>query len=232
MKLPLKAIFFDWDHTLWDAETNAVDTLSELFFEFKLKEKFQVEFSEFQLHFQKINDRLWKEYQLGDLSQEELRNSRFKMVFENFQILEDSDNFSNHFLYRNPRKKKLMAGAKDLVELLSNQFQLFILTNGFDEIQQIKVGESDIANYFQKIYTPKNTGFKKPNPNFFEFVLKDTKLKKDEVVMVGDNLEVDILGAENVGIKAIHYTPTQDTNFKENKIKYLLELQELLVEQR
>lgn len=232
MKLPLKAIFFDWDHTLWDAETNAVDSLSELFFEFKFKEKFQVEFSEFHLYFQKINNQLWKEYQLGGLSQDELRNSRFKMIFENFQILEDSDNFSNHFLYRNPRKKKLMAGAKDLVELLSSQFQLFILTNGFDEIQQIKVGESDIANHFQKIYTPENTGFKKPNSKFFEYVLNDTKFKKDEVVMVGDNLEVDVLGAENVGIKAFHYIPTEDSNFKGNKIKHLLELKELLVEQR
>jgi len=232
MKLPLKAIFFDWDHTLWDAETNAVDTLSELFNEFKFKEKFQVEFSEFHLYFQKINDQLWKEYQLGDLNQDELRNSRFKIVFQNFKILEDADNFSNHFLYRNPRKKKLMEGAKNLIEILSNKYHLFILTNGFDEIQQIKVGESEIANYFQKIYTPENTGYKKPDPKFFEFVLKDTKLKKEEVIMVGDNLEVDILGAENVGIKAIHYIPFEDSNFKGNKIKHLLELQELLIEQR
>ncbi len=220
-----KAIFFDWDHTLWDHEANAFDTLNELFIEYHLQEKYQVVFSDFYKNYQELNNELWREYQLGELTQEELRHIRFKLIFKNFDILEDSITFSDQFLYRNPRKKKLIDGAANLIKELSKHYSLYILTNGFHDIQEIKIKESGLSNYFKDCFTSDKTGYKKPQKEFFYAVLENLSLKSEEVLMVGDNPEVDINGALKSGIDAILFT--NQLEYQGNS-PYVQELKDLI----
>lgn len=229
MKSRIKAIFFDWDHTLWDHDFNARESLRELFEEYHFLEKYKIDFDAFFDFYLKLNSSLWRQYQLGELSQEALRTRRFKELFEEFSILENPDQFSDDFLFKTPRKKKLLPGAEEIIATLAEHYPLYILTNGFSEVQEIKIGESVLAPFFSKIYTSEITGYKKPHPQFFEFVLKDLGLKSDEALMIGDNFEIDIQGADRAGIPAIYFSSKPLIEYQGKTIRHLLELKELLI---
>ena len=84
---------------------------------------------------------------------------------------------------------------------------MHIITNGFEEVQFIKLEKSNLAQYFEEVITSENAGQKKPHPTIFDFALNLTGAKKEESLMIGDNLEADILGAQQFGIDQVYFNP-------------------------
>ncbi|RXK48127.1 YjjG family noncanonical pyrimidine nucleotidase [Aquirufa rosea] len=200
-----KAIFFDWDHTLWDHDRNSKEVILELVQEFGLDKQSPFSMEAIWNSYQRINTGLWDDYQLGKISQSELRESRFIRFFEAIQVHGPAHEFSNFFLYRTPRKKHLMEGAQELIETIAPYYPLYILTNGFEDIQFIKVESSGIGHHFKELITSQVVGAKKPETAFFEYALKRANCAAEEALMVGDNWHADIYGANQAGIPAIHY---------------------------
>jgi YjjG family noncanonical pyrimidine nucleotidase len=230
MKFQPKAIFFDWDHTLWDHDRNAKEVLFELFNEFELLPNIQMDFQAILEIFYQINDRLWERYQTGEITQSYLRENRFKDYFTALNIQGNVEQFSQEYLFRTPRKNNLIDGASTVVGQLAEKYPLYILTNGFDDIQYVKVDGSGIGHFFQKLITSEQIGTKKPDPRFFEYALKMAKCEANEVIMIGDHEVADIRGAEDVGITAIHFhTKTSETKSKTiiHQLSELLHLIEL-----
>jgi len=84
---------------------------------------------------------------------------------------------------------------------------MVILTNGFDEVQHIKVEKSGLSSFFDQIITSDSMGYKKPHPMAFGLALERVGVEAKDVIMIGDNLEADILGAKAVGIGQIYFNP-------------------------
>jgi putative hydrolase of the HAD superfamily len=228
-------IFFDLDHTLWDTDKNAKESLKELHNEIKIQEDFNVSFDLFHTTYQKHNDVLWKKYAKHEVSKEEVRINRFKFTLEELKIFDNTINefFASHFVSRTPLKKNLIEGAIELMDTVKSRYTLSIITNGFKEVQYIKMEESGLRKYFEHIFISEEVGFNKPNPDIFKFAMNKSGASiAENCLMIGDSLEADIHGAISAGMKAIYLSPeskldTIDENYitvnSLNQIKNILQ---------
>ena len=229
MKFNPKAIFFDWDHTLWDHDRNAREVILDLVDEFNLTNTLEADQNDIWNRFNVLNNQLWDDYQSKKITQLELRESRFKLFFSQLGYEGDSQKFSGEFLYRTPRKKHMLGGASEIIEELALKYPLYILTNGFEDIQFVKVEASGLKHCFQSIITSQEVGTQKPDKKFFEYALKRADCLAHEVVMVGDHPIADIRGAENAGIRTIHLNLNNVGSTAQIQIKHLMELRDYLL---
>ncbi|QTD36955.1 HAD-IA family hydrolase [Polaribacter batillariae] len=146
-------------------------------------------------------------------------NLTFQKVFEINKIQVNITDF-NH----------LLDGAFELLDYLQGKYQLHIITNGFQEVQSKKMINSKIDHYFDKIITSESVGVKKPNPKVFKYALEYANADIEKSIMIGDNLEADVEGALNIGLKAIHcnFNNSSITNPKISTVTSLLELKQYL----
>lgn len=92
----------------------------------------------------------------------------------------------------------------EILDSLKENYQLLLLTNGSPDLQNTKLEITpELVPYFDQIVISGDFGRGKPDPTIFEHALSRMNLQKDEVIMVGDNLMTDILGANRVGMKSV-----------------------------
>lgn len=92
----------------------------------------------------------------------------------------------------------------EVLEQVKDKYQLVLLTNGSPGLQNIKLEITpEIAPYFDHIVISGDFGKGKPDPAIFQYALKKSSLNPNEVLMVGDNLLTDILGASRTGIRSV-----------------------------
>ncbi len=224
MKNYITDIFFDLDHTLWDFDRN-----SELAFEKIFMDNFpEIDFREFSKVYAPINQACWKLYQNDKITSEELRYQRLKQSFEaiNTTISDQQINeIAHNYIELLPQNNHLFDGAIETLDYLRANYNLHIITNGFEKVQYLKIENSGIASYFSTITNSEMAGVKKPHPNIYEFALSLAKTKKETSVMIGDSIEADIVGALDFGIAAIFFNPNKE-NVTEDfiQINHLLEL--------
>lgn len=203
MKLTdIRHIFFDLDHTLWDFDKNSGLAFASIF----LKNKIGVEMERFLPAYTPINARYWKDYRENKVSQEELRYGRLRETFNELKVVvsdEQIDLLSNDYIDFLPRHNHLLEGTIELLEYLKPNYRLHIITNGFKAVQFLKMRNSGILDYFETITTSEDAGVKKPHRVIFERALEDAGASIAESVMIGDNVEADILGAMEIGMRAI-----------------------------
>ncbi len=202
MNNTIKHVFFDLDHTLWDFDKNSLLAFEMIF------EKFNVnlEVNQFLHEYQPVNMRYWKLYREEKVSKQELRRNRLIESFESFGIkfsLDVIDKMSDDYIEFLPLNNYLIDGAEDLLAYLTLKYDLHIITNGFKEVQHTKLSNAGIKHYFKTITNSEEAGVKKPNPFIFECAIEASGANVTDSIMIGDNYEADILGAEAYGIKTI-----------------------------
>ena len=208
MKATVKHIFFDLDHTLWDFETNSTLTLKELFERFDLGVKIDSE-DAFVKRYKEINAHYWSLYRVGQIKKSELRNIRFEKTLEHFGFSDPdlTNTLSEEYVSTCPLKPNLMPGCIEVLDYLYERYDLHIITNGFEEIQAIKLQKSGIDKYFQHVVTSEKIDRRKPDPVIFNHAGNLTSSSGTENLMIGDHYEADVLGARAVGWHAIHFDP-------------------------
>ncbi|AIJ38759.1 YjjG family noncanonical pyrimidine nucleotidase [Flavobacterium psychrophilum] len=208
MKHSIKHIFFDLDHTLWDFDKN-----SELAFGLILSNYFpDIKIEDFVAIYAPINQACWKLYQKDKITHQELRYKRLKDTFDilNQKISDKQiDLISDEYIEFLPDFNHLFDNAIEVLNFLSENYQLHIITNGFAQVQDKKLNNSNISHYFQTITNSELAGAKKPNPIIFEHALKVANAQKHESIMIGDCLDADVKGALDFGIEAIFFNPNK-----------------------
>ncbi len=202
-------IFFDLDHTLWDFDRCAAETLEELYGEFGLA-GWGPPFSEFLAVFHEVNSWLWAMYDFGKIDKDQIRLERFDMVFGKLGLhdhMQHAQKLGTEYLFRCPQKTYLIEHTLETLNYLDGRYKLHILTNGFNDVQRIKMESSKISCYFDVVVTSESTGHKKPSREIFEFALQTAGAGLRESVMIGDNLSTDIRGAIGAGMDCVYYNP-------------------------
>ncbi|TAE21139.1 MAG: noncanonical pyrimidine nucleotidase, YjjG family [Cytophagales bacterium] len=208
-----KHLFFDLDHTLWDFDRNSAESIAELYEQHKLGELGIESPESFAETFISVNRKLWRAYDLNEITHAYIRENRFPLVFEALGLADTSGlpDLNEGYLSLLPRKAHLTEAARDLLDHLHGRYEMHIITNGFDEIQAVKLASSDIAHYFTHVVTNGSAGgHKKPDPRIFEFALARAGATVQESLMIGDNHEADILGAQGVGLDTVFYNPKSE----------------------
>lgn len=200
----IQHIFFDLDHTLWDFDKNSGLAFNSIF----KKNKIEVELDTFLEAYTPINSNFWKLYRENKVTKADLRYGRLKQTFDRLKInVTDSeiDRLSIDYIEHLPNHNHLLEGTIEVLEYLHPRYKLHIITNGFKEVQHKKMASSGILKYFHTITTSEDVGVKKPNRQIFEVALKNAAALVGESIMIGDNLEADIIGAQDFGMPAILY---------------------------
>lgn len=227
-----KCVLFDLDHTLWDYDTNSREVLGELYEHYQLQSKGVERFEDFVTEFNKVNTSLWALYDRGLVDSSVIRQERFKQILGAFNAYEVklSEELSENYLFGCPKKCNLIPDAIDILEYLRGRYTLAVVTNGFEEIQHMKLTSGNLTHYFDHVVTSQKAGYKKPAKEIFEYALSLNGVECHEAVMIGDNPVTDIGGARNACIDAVLFNPAQidyqvDVHYE---IKALNELRQIL----
>lgn len=202
-------IFFDLDHTLWDFERNSALTFQKIFHEAEI----EVSLSKFLEVYVPLNLAFWKLYRENKINKTELRYQRLKTTFDSigYEINDEViDILSAAYITNLVAYNNLLPYTVEILNYLKPKYKLHIITNGFEEVQTRKLVNSKISGYFNQVINSEMAGVKKPNPEIFELALQKANARADRSLMVGDNIEADILGAKAVGFHALHFNAHND----------------------
>ena len=224
-------IFFDLDRTLWDFDSNSSETLKELITRYEL-DRFMDDASSFIDTYHRVNLGLWELYRKGQMTKEVLRTLRFRMSLEEFGIRDEdlARRIGEEYLRISPQKTILIPNSIEILEFLNSNKQLHIITNGFQETQEIKLRNCRLDSYFTSMTTSETVGHNKPRPEIFHHAISSVHARKGSSLMIGDDLEVDIAGARNYGIDQVFFNrdKIRHTDPVTYEIKSLLELKDIL----
>lgn len=203
-----KDIFFDLDHTIWDFDRNAKETLHELYYIYKFDILFNKPNSDDFIETYTINNhRVWDLYHHGKIDKATLRTLRFADTF--IQLGVDPElfpkDFEDEYLRICPTKTNLFPHAIETLEYLENSYNLHLISNGFKEACESKLKHSNLSKYFKTIVISEIFGVNKPDPRIFEYALSNGQAQKESSIMIGDNIDADVRGALNAGMDAIFY---------------------------
>jgi putative hydrolase of the HAD superfamily len=223
-------LIFDLDHTLWDFERNSASALEEIYFELKLKERGIPTFKPFFEEYKRINEECWTDYRNGKLEKKILRTIRFKRTLATYSIDDESlsEAICESYLLKSPRKPHLIEGAVEILDYLQRKYELHILTNGFAEIQEVKMEASGLHKYFKHVIASENAGAKKPHYQAFTFAVEQIGTSINECIMIGDNPETDIEGAKNIGMDTVYFNRNGAFSREVEATHQIFHLKELL----
>jgi len=202
-------LFFDLDHTLWDHHRNANETLEDLYHEYDLNQICAATTNEFLETFHLVNHGLWEQYHLGEIDQQYIRDNRFVKVLQNLGAPLGSipKGLPETYLQRCPQKPHLMPYTLEVLDYLKERYELSIITNGFADVQEIKMKASGLNSYFDHVITSESAGYLKPRPEIYQYTMNLFAVPAKQCLMIGDNAQTDIAGAEATGIDQVYYDP-------------------------
>lgn len=211
-----KHLFFDLDHTLWDFEKNSSETLRDMYTNYELS-AYGHNFDSFYSKYKVVNSELWSDYRKNKIDKAYLRDNRFYFSLQKIGVNDKllANKLSNQYLEDSPRKGYLFPNTHNVLENLSKKYDLHIITNGFKEAQVVKMQTCDLDKYFKEIIISEEVGFNKPDKRIFDYALEKTNATISDSIMIGDDMESDIIGAKNAGINQILFNPHQTPHTEE-----------------
>ena len=224
-----KNLFFDLDDTIWAFSQNARDTFEEVYQKYSFDRYFD-SFDHYYTLYQQRNTELWIEYGEGKITKDELNRQRFFYPLQAVGVEDEAlaEQFSKDFFAVIPTKSTLMPHAKEVLEYLAPKYNLYILSNGFRELQSCKMRSAGVDGYFKKVILSEDLGVLKPWPAIFNFALSATQSELRESLMIGDSWEADITGAHGVGMHQAFYNVTERTTFPFLPTYHIHSLKELM----
>lgn len=215
-----KHIFFDLDHTLWDFKTNSFLALKQIFEEDGLAAKGVTSFELFHKKYVPINDRYWARYHNGAATKLQVRNGRFYDTLKEFGLRDTdlAEKMATRYLDISPRLAHLFPDTVEVLKYLQEKYTLHLITNGFAEVQWIKLEHSGLKPFFEHIIISEEVGTQKPEKEIFELAFKRANTSASESLMIGDNFNTDIVGARNAGMDQVFFNP--EKKMKREKATY------------
>ncbi|WP_312108072.1 YjjG family noncanonical pyrimidine nucleotidase [Brevibacillus reuszeri] len=218
-------ILFDVDDTLMDFSITEENALHNTFAAFGLPHGL----ADYRGPYKEISKVLWRDLEEGRITIADLGVERFRRLFATSLPDMDAHAFGTAYLENLGKEVHLIPGAVELCSKLAG-CRLVIITNGFASVQTARIAASPLCNTFEQLIISEQVGFKKPDPEIFEYAFSKLGLTdKKKVLMVGDSLTSDIQGGNRFGIDTCWFNPLNKENHSDILPTYQInELGELL----
>ena len=223
-----KHLLIDLDDTLWDFKRNSKIAMQEIFNDYELIDYYD-SFESFYSIYMDKNHQLWEQYAKGEVTKDFLSLERFlyPLRIVGKEDVELAKKLGEDFLYRTTMQTNLVDGAIEILDYLKGKgYILSIISNGFVEVQYTKLRRSGLLPYFSNVFLSEEIGCQKPNIRFFQAVLEKLQAKPTECLVIGDNLQTDIQGAQNANINSIFFA--NGSEFSENSGQFMVIIQNLM----
>lgn len=196
-----KTILFDLDDTIFDFKKSERSALTKTLI------KLNVEPTEYIINqYSKYNISQWKRLELGEISREEVKVNRYKLLFDELG-LNISPKLATSIYEKNLAVGHyFIDGAVDMLENLHQIYDLYLVSNGTKKVQDGRLASAHISHYFKDIFISEAVGFEKPNKKFFNYCFERIpNFNQAEAIIIGDSLSSDIKGGINAGIKTMWF---------------------------
>jgi len=196
MEKHYQVIFLDLDNTLFDFEKSEKNALISTAKHFGLDDIYDL----FEKTYHEVNKSLWHKLEMGECSGDVIKIERFVQLVNRLELTCDALAMSDYYIQRLGEGIEMFPFASEVCEVLSKKYKLVAVTNGIKVVQENRMKRSGLLNYFEAVIISEDVGYSKPNPLIFEIAMhKIGHLDKKSVLMIGDSLKVDILGAHTAG---------------------------------
>ena len=206
----IKTVFIDLDDTIWDFTANSKVAMRKVYAQYGLES--QCPYERFIECYLRHNAELWTLYHHGKIPKEFLISERFRVAFDECGIeIKDKDipmRFNNDYLETIVLCDKVVDGAHHLLEHLHKRGPVYVLSNGFENLQYRKLRSGKLDKYIDRLILSDDINVTKPDRRLFDYALDAVGGEASTTVMIGDNYDADILGAKNAGWQTIFFDRT------------------------
>lgn len=228
-------LFIDLDDTLYDFSSNSLNVYREVYALMGYDRWFN-DFDHYYTLYWQRNSELWALYGDNKITKDQLNAERYTYPLLKVGVPDAEAvgaRFWDEAMKRLPLGALLMPHAREVLEYLRPRYKMYILSNGFSELQARKMRSGGIDHYFDGVVLSEDIGVNKPHPAIFEHALRVAGVTADRALMIGDNYEVDAKGAHGAGMDQVLYNAAGITLTPEQwqptyLIHSLLELKEIL----
>ena len=234
-----KKLLFDLDNTLVDDDENRKYAIKQILLErneIVTEEKIEA-FIDFDNQFWKdrANGKIKDPYKFKNNEDKTkwIRAQRFIKYFEDVSFEEAVEINQKYVGYL--RKNIIpIKNSKEILEYLyKSQYEIYIVTNGPEKVVNDKLSKINAQKYIKEIFSAEEAGYMKPHKEFFEkFFKKIESHEKNTMLIIGDEVDKDILGGIENGIDSCWVNiknVENNTKFKPNyEINDLIELKSIL----
>lgn len=195
-----KYLLFDCDRTLLDFDSAMVSALKNML----SKYGFTVN-DELISFYNLLNESLWKELEEKKITKEELVHKRFPILCSEFGIeYPGNELMENDYFANLSAGHDIIPGSDEVLKELYGRFQIYVITNGFVEVQIRRMEESGLKQYVEKVYISEGVGYSKPDKRFIDAVMKDIGDDNPKHYMIiGDSMSADIGLGHKAGIDTV-----------------------------
>ena len=217
-------ILADVDNTLLDFDKGSAAGVKNVM------DYYGVTYTEERLHqYLAVNDKLWKQYERGEIEKHRIFEQRFAIFMALFGV-EAEPLFAND-LYVEGLKSKIfyMPHCMEFLHAVKGKYKLYAVTNGVTLTQQVRLAKSGLDQYFDDVFISEQMGCKKPEKEFFDKVFAAIgPVDKRKCILLGDSLTSDMQGGRNAGIDTCFYGNVKDDPRCDYVIHDLMELLPIL----
>lgn len=196
------AILFDADGTLLDFQRSEAAALGDVLNQFGVPDTPKV-----RVFYHTYNEKLWHDFEAGKFPKQHIFDVRFDALLRYCGMNGDGKAMEAHYRDGLNRGTHLIDHALTMCRALAKKLDLYIVSNGVAQTQELRLMQSGLRPYFQAVFTSETVGYQKPQTEFFDIVLKEIPYVKERLLLVGDSLHSDILGANRAGIDACWFHP-------------------------
>lgn len=207
-----KHIFFDLDNTLWDFDKSSILAFDKIFDLFHLINYGIPSAKEFHKIYFVYNNQLWEQYRQGKIDKEFLKNERFRLPLNDYGIKDDklAHNLCESYTELAATTVALVPNTMEILSYLKEKnYKIHLITNGFLEVQSIKMKASGLDKMIDNSFVSEVVGFKKPDHRIFYYAMESVGATIENSVMIGDDLSVDIIPAKEIGMFHIYFNRKQ-----------------------
>lgn len=192
----IKTVLLDLDDTILDFKKAEAEALKQTLIQLDIEPKDST-----IKRYSEINESLWKLLEKGQIERSRLLVKRFEILFEELGVERCGKLAWNTYEGLLSSGHFFVDGALEVLEILKDNYDLYIVSNGTATVQEKRIKSADISKYFKEIFISQQIGYNKPRLEFFEECFKHIpNFTKDETIIVGDSLSSDIKGGINAGI--------------------------------
>lgn len=203
----IKCVLIDVDNTLLDFKESSRLAIM------RTCGDFAIEFSDTLLDvFLKINNEMWRQIQDGKLTKAQLWQTRWNKIFSIISIKADGVKFEKEFHRYLHECAVPIDGATEALEYLHSKYFVCTASNASLEQQRHRLDLCGMLKHIDKMFVSEQLGAQKPDKMFFEQCFKRLNYLPEEVLMIGDDMHADILGAYNYGLLTCWYNPEHAEN--------------------